>query len=430
MGVFTPLDAGIDTHFVYLSRSHATTVNIVVRAQLNRPVEDGVANAALEALTALHPYLVGVVTQLSDTQFALMHSRDRLPTLAIQEASDATLLAIMQRASERKQYLFALERGELAHLQIWRSSNGCVVELSFAHLLGDVTAGLMLFRDLLTFLDQAIAGSVVPPRPRQRLLYNERRLGWNVELRPVVPLSPPPDRPLDYRKWQYRNTAYQRFAMPMGKFAAVRQWLQEHEVVGSVTDVFYYILARLYHPPVLENSKFLAIQSFRHLCSQAVDVENINTSAIFCPLAHGEDLAHKERWIAAVHAARRRAVTEQGVTDVMHFFRCLNRSMQELSVDSMRALISAFVDMDVLAINNYGIVDRFMTGYQHFAVLDVDIQDGAPAQEIRLFSYQGIVHMNPMLDPSGPLAPQELWAGLNYELDHLLGSKRFKGRRA
>jgi len=423
-----PLDFSFDTHFVYVDQCYENTLNIVVRAKVNAAFQETHITEAATALVQKHPYIAAKVvacdTEEETNSYHLAHLPGSMLGHNIRKTSIEKILATMQQTSPMREYRFDIYNGELAHIEVLHDDNSSIIELSCAHLVGDVTAIIMLFSDLLAFLDQAISGHINTPSAQTRLTFNEKRYAWKITQKNIDTLPFPDNTSINNNKWPKLSFDYKRGQIPITTLTKTKEWLQHKNINGKVTDVFYYLIERLYHKKYGTDLNFLAVFSFRHLLENEIDKTNINTSAIFSALEVPKDLLDSPKdWIEKSCWLRNHSITTDGVMGMIHFLRCLNYSMRDKSTNDRRALINSYIPMDkCYAINNFGSVDKLIINTSNFQIIDIDIQDGVPAQEIRIFGHNDALLVNPMLDPEGPISADALLTDLSSSLTDLIQS--------
>ncbi len=246
-----PLDNVFDEHWIYVHRHQETGFNIVVRALVDCSFDESQITQTLMALSQKHPYLLGKVVEdpsaRQGCRFYLETSSDKTLSQHIEKASEDQIETLLKQPSARREYLFDIENGELAHLQLWQNEKRCLLEFSCVHLVGDVTAVLLLCKDLLHYLDQSV---VTGPGPSvneiaQRLPFDEQRYGWQIEPQAITALPLPDGAPSNPDKWPPAEFLYGKYSMPLSKFNEIKAWLKNHGSDAAVSDLFYYVATKL-----------------------------------------------------------------------------------------------------------------------------------------------------------------------------------------
>lgn len=420
-----PLDNAFDEHWIYVHRHQKTGFNIIVRAQLDSNFTENQVIQAVAALCRKHPYLLGKVvedpSEREGYRFYLEISNEKALSQKIEEVSSVEIETLMKQLSKRREYFFDIEKGELAHLQLWQNKEQCLLEFSCVHLLGDVTAVLLIVKDLLHYLDQSRNGVPSIEKPVQRLMFDEKRYGWEVEQQPILPLPLPENAPDNPDKWPPPEFLYGKYSFPLSQFNVIRQWLKDHQIEATVNDLFYYIASNLYSEVDEDDLNFSVVLSFRHLLKGGIEQNNVNTSVIFSLINMNDiDAGNVRAWLNQLNATRKAALSQHGIMGLIHFLRCLNAALYEADEKTGRALINTYLPIDLFAFNNFGKLDHIFDHTKNFNVTEIDIQDGVPCQEVRMFSFKGRLHMNPMLSPKGPYTPEKFWQKFTSELKAIL----------
>ena len=420
-----PLDNVFDEHWIYVNRHQQTGFNIVVRALLDCSFNESQVSHALTALSQKHPYLLGKVVEnpgvRKGSRFHLETSSGNSLSHHIEQASNDQIEVLLKQPSERREYLFDIENGELVHLQFWQNEKQCLLEFSCVHLIGDVTAVLLLCKDLLHYLDQSIVAEPSVNETAQRLPFDEKRYGWQIEQQPITPLPLPEGAPSNPDKWPPPKFLYGKYSMPISQFNNIRAWLKNQDSDAAVSDVFYYIATKLYSEANVDDINFSVVLSFRHLLEDEQEQNNINTSVIFS-LIDMQDISSVDvnDWLNKLNTTRKDALSHQGIMGLINFLRCLNASLYEADEQIGRALINAYLPINLFSFNNFGKVDHYFDHTNNFNVKEIDIQDGVPCQEVRVFSFKEVLHMHPMLSPTGPFTPETFWQKYTSELEKLV----------
>lgn len=420
-----PLDNVFDEHWIYVHRHQKTGFNIVVRALVNCSFSESQITQALDALSQKHPYLLGKVVEDPGSRqgchFYLDTSCDNLISHKIEQATTVQIETLLKQPSARREYLFDIENGELANLQLWQNENQCLLEFSCVHLVGDVTAVLLLCKDLLHYLDQSIVAEPSVNEIAQRLPFDEQRYGWKIEPQAITPLPLPDGAPSNPEKWPPAKFLYGKYSMPLSKFNEIKTWLKKHGSDAAVGDLFYYVATRLYNEADESDLNFSVVLSFRNLLEAENEKNNINTSVIFSLIdiqdIDGENI---NVWLNKLNTTRKASLSHQGVMGLVNFLRCLNTSLYDADEQTGRALINAYLPINLFAFNNFGKVDHYFDHTNNFNVKEIDIQDGVPCQEVRVFSFKERLHIHPMLSPTGPFTPKTFWEKYTTELEKII----------
>lgn len=424
-----PLSNAFDTHWAYVHRYMGSSVNIIFRAHLNKRLcIDDIENT-IDVLVVKHPYLIAMVCEeMRDENPAFyFNTIDNRPlSSCFNEVESGNITDILNSPSQRRNYRFDLQAGELAHIEIWRDSYNTLIELSCAHILTDVTGMLLLMSDFLTILDSQKAIDKPKENRCQRLPFDEVRYGWENTYKAPAPLPIPEALSSNTEEWPDVNVEYLRQGFPYEKFSKIKEYLSERHIKAKVADFFYYILSFMYSKEYGGSIQTNAIMSFRDLMNDKVDIDNINTFVVFTQVDMTDRaLSDPASWMEYFYSVRKNAIKPENIVEFMNFFRCLNLSMPGNDLINGRRILNTLLPVNsqnaVFVFNNYGVIDHFFEGLSQFDLIDIDVQDGVLAQEVRMFSFKNKIHFNMMFSPETvPFTVEEFWRVFNVYIDEVL----------
>lgn len=424
-----PLSNAFDTHWAYVQRYMGSSVNVILRTKLDKRFSISELDNAIDILVLMHPYLVSKVceeTVGTDSQFFLETIDGQMISSHFNDVNDSEIDAVLNKCSRYRDHCFNFGSGELAHIEIWRDAHHTLIELSCAHLLTDVTGALILMSDFLRSLDNQVERRDLCVSQKQRLPFDEKRYGWKNTPNKIHPLPLPEVLSQNAEKWPSLTFNYLRREFSTDKFLAIKNYLSDRNIKAKVPDFFYYILSLMYASEYDGSIQTNVILSFRNLLESYEEINSINTLAVFAHVdMSAENLADQKSWIEYFYAARKKIVSVEEVIGFMNFFRCLNISMPGNDVIKGRQLLNTLLPVNsqdaVFVFNNYGVIDQYFSSFKRFKVVDIDVQDGVLAQEVRMFSFDGKVYFNMMFSPETvPFSVSEFWEKFNFHIDKIL----------
>lgn len=426
------LSDAFDTHWIYVHRYMESSVNVVLRVRIDKrlPVED--IDIAVDALVSRHPYLMSRVCEektINDvSQFYLETIDEGSLSRNFNEVEGGEIEVVLNNVSQWRTHCFDLENGELAHVEVWRDKESTLIELTCAHLLTDVTGIMLLMSDLLGALDSDEALDELRTSSCQRLPFDEVRYDWKKEHEQSVALPLPEKLSPNAEKWPEVHFEYLRKEFSIEKFSKIKSFLSKNHIKAKVADFFYFILSLMYLREYGGSIQTNAILSFRHLLENDIDINSVNTLAVFSHVdIPDEKLSDPALWMKHFFEVRIGVIKQESIIEFMNFLRCLNLAMPGRDVIKGRQVLNTLLPVcsndKVFVFNNYGVIDTFFDGLNRFGVTDVDVQDGVLAQEVRMFSFKQKIHFNMMFSPDAlPFTTEEFWMQFNLYIDDVLGS--------
>ena len=417
------LDTSHDTLLIYLRRFHSTTVNIICRVKVNAVLSEAVTQEALNTLQKKHPLLGSPITARTNSdgknEFVINYN-DQIPLKSIHHiTNNEEIDNLLHAPSQQLHYNFDIEQGEQLQAHFFTSKKETLIELSFAHLIGDVASILTLTQDFLNFVDiEDLSQQTEKMEKVPRLLFEESRYSWDLPSIDLPPIEIP--EPTGDSQWPEHNAAYRRYKMPQTAFKKLSAALKEKSINASSTDLFYLAIARMYEPHGDDSLNLASIQSYRHLLPKE-DQETINTAALLKPIEINHNTESEAKlWLEEFKNQRISSITPTEVFTAISFMRNLNETLSKCSHEQGKQLLHQIMPRGFFAINNYGKVDHYFDNFNHLKVTDLDIQGGAPGDEVRMFGLHDSIYMAAMLDTTGPIDIDLFWPHFETELNKIL----------
>ena len=410
-----PLDDFFDTHFVHVDRCNETTLNIIIRARINRTIESYNVAEALKLLNEKHNYLSAKVVEKTSSDKSIHYKLHPVEQNSfyydVLEVNPGSLDAIMNSLSEYRYHRFKLNEGPLVHLQVWHDNSNSIIEFSCAHLLGDITAALIITNDILDLINASIDKRIPTLTACERIVFSIDKLkGREAKHEPLILSSDDlPDS--NYEKWPQPDYTYERHSISLERFKHVDGVLENKGIKAKTIDLFYYFAFYIYYNNFGTELDLSVIFSFRKHLKYDKHKNCINTFAIFAPLIFpSSNIENIKVCLEEIYRQRKSAIKIAGVNNALNFIHSLNNLVAGKDIKASRNIINSLIQMgSVFCFNNLGSVDYYFRDRSNFNVIDIDIQDGVPTDETRMFGFRNNVHINPMLQSNGSISAARFW---------------------
>ncbi len=419
------LDDGWDLHMIDRERYLGISSNIVVRASLRHAWPVAHWQEAVRRWLVHHPYLnARVVGVDGDSEFVLVPASGALLTCG--SIGRTSFTQRLTKPSELCWHRFRFRRGPLAKVDVLAASGQTLVELAITHLIGDGMSLLYLFADLLVCLVAGSDNSPLPGEGAPRLIFNPDNIRLSrIEGEPQLPAPAisSGDNTDDYAPSRYWHGVLSRSVID-----GLGDWLKGNRINAGITDVLFLIAHRALKVE-RQPLPLAVIQSCRNLVPPAMrrQIGNLSVySQIDSARLPSATIPHE--WLAALCIQRRNAAAKEKWCQQQRFVRKLNQSMRHYQdLDVIRRFLHQLMRGNQFSVNNYGdFASYFITHPASEAVLDsildIDIQDASPTQEMRLLSVRGSTFVNICLHadtlPAGGDCAVWFYEGIDKILKH------------
>lgn len=405
----TILDNVYDQYWINLYHYKNTTQNISVKVWLDSYLEEDLLRHALEKLLLIHPYLssqLGSVDLGNDVEkLFVLYDLPNMISVNFNKVESEMLKGVMEETSKNRNICFNLSEGELIRITTWSDGKTTILELSVAHLIGDISAVLSILSDLLKSIDNKLQDIVTIESVIQRRGFSSSRYAWGKGEKTRGQL-----KKLDTRRNSIEEvplTGFKRYTLPIETIEKAGVWLKENNIDAKPTDLFQYTCATSF-----DIYTFIVVLSYRSLLKNSNGAYDINTSTV-CALMNLEE--HKTNKIAEVlekiYSRRKEMMTNDGVLAWVNHLRTINLSLNCLSINEGSRLLNglAITDKNVFSLNNFGSIDSYFDNYKKLNIIDLSIQDSAPVQGLRMFGFRDKLHMYPVLRSDNAMTPDEYW---------------------
>ena len=416
-----PLDNVFDEHWIYFDQIQHTTFNILTRFRLQGSITECSIQSALNHLHQKHPYLnAQVEKQPNGEGFQLVYNPSTPLKYRLIESTEDALNTLMNTRSPMLKKRMNLYAGELFFLTIWQANDQWVLECCIPHFLADTLGLLTLSSDLLDYLDNPANTNEISPQ--ERYSYHQLTADWPIDERPITPLSLDPSEAIPNPDWKTTSIAYQRKIFPKNTLQQLKDLLVANKMQAKEMDFFYYILEQMYNKHFQQKMPLSCVFSYRSLLNKQHQ-NAINNLIVFSLIdVDKQQFPTPADWMDDFAFQRHSIVCKQGAMEIAYYLKNLNHTLKHSSKDEAQPLLNQLISYQVSMINNLGNLDTYFSP-SNFKILDIDIQDAVPAQEIRTFSYQGERHFNLSLPHTHKLlSTEQFWQLFMKEVNYLLGN--------
>lgn len=404
----------LEIHLFLTEKYQGSTANIIVRVLVDCTFSTNQLSDALIALGNRHPYILARYfsgkDQRTSARVYCETKKNRRIKFDVERCTDQALKVQMDTLSEMRHHLFDHEKGKLCHLRVFQSENSSLVEFSASHIIGEVPSVIILLGDLLGFLDQSLEQDIEKVEPCKKFIFDEELFGWPKAEQTVFSIEVPEESQRNFHKWTLGKSDYRRFSITIDQFKGVSNFLKRNNINAKVVDVFYYEASRILYGILKRDPNFWLIMGYRHLLKDRSLRSSVFNFAFFEPVSYVQfDTGDVNKWLEAFYQYRKKLITPDGVAAARNFFNSLNVAMQGTDISYGRMLMNSVVKFPDFAFNNYGEIDNYIGVPQRFSLIDIDIQNGVPGQEIRFYTFRGKLFFNVIFSKEEPVNVDHFW---------------------
>lgn len=416
-----------EIHLLLVSKFQKSSVNILVRAEIDICPTLAQIKAATAGLVRQHAYLnARYYSEEKSHQVRYFYEEVECKKYSVDVVEPVdSLQQVMASLSPMRRYVFSLHKGELIKVVVYQKAGASVVELTMAHIVGEGPSAFILMGDLLGHLDQQLGTDKNTVNKESKYFFKESDFGWPdfsspdaaIRENPLPPLTDAPDN-TGSDPWVLPDAVLQRYKLPSTIFVSLSQWLKENRINAKVSDVFYYIAYKLLKKMLNRSPEFWLIMSYRNQLQAHFSPKTIYNFAFFSPvMSELFDGRSIHSWLKDFFHYREQLISPENVALSRRFFYQLNKAMENEDLATGKRFMDSVVKVPDFSFNNFGKLDQYIGEQKHFTVSDIDLQDGTPAQEIRYFSYRDSLFFNPTFFKEGEIDLEEFWTLFTVELD-------------
>jgi len=402
-----------ERHLILVERYQNSSVNIVVKTKINHVIYERDMCLAVKHLLRKHPYLnARYFIDNSSGEYRYFYQEMKDPQYRIEcfPIMDKKCLDIMDSLSDLRSYCFNYAAGELFRVKVYQSENFSIVELVASHIIGEVPSIIILMGDILKNIDSLVGGVPVCSDRKEKYIFNEADFSWQDFNYTNLGLETAKIEKATNNPWVLSESKLRREKFPVDLYQKIKSWVLKSAADVIVSDIFYYAANQVLKELLGKDPDMWLILSYRGNSIDNKMHDGIYNFAYFSPISC-ESFAQDDdrKWLRSFAANRNSAISADGVYQVRNFIYSLNIAMQGEGIERGIDIMNAYINLPEFAFNNFGKIDRYIGELKNIDILDIEIQDGTPTQEMRYFSYKEEIYMNLTLFRNSGLNIDKFW---------------------
>ena len=414
-----------EIHLLLVEKYQQSSVNIVIRAVIDNCYPNEIYNAALHSLVRSHPFLAARYTSSIEGGVSRYYYEelDVDGTGAnIIQSNDSVIEQTMQGLSAMRSFLFNHESGVLYSLNVNVGESKSMLELTCPHVLGEIPSIILLMGELLGNIDQLVRTGKSRKPKNEKYFFNENDFSWssceyedlNFDAANVAPLEKDP--------WILPEATLVRHKLDSIYFKQIKTWLLNGNINATASDVFYYVAHQVLTEMLGGSPNMWLILSYRNQAKTEEVKNSCYNFAFFAPVNTSIfDDSGDKAWLESMCKYRQTLVTREGVCATRNFFYSLNKAMEGKDVCTGKSIMDSLVKFPDFAFNNFGMIDPYVGTHESFNVIDFDVQDGTPVQEIRYFTLGDTFYINPTFFDESGIDVSKFWSEFEVTLMRIVG---------
>ncbi len=387
----TTLDGAWDLNIIYRERYLGTSSNVIVRLLLATTWSQAQWLDAVELLLVRHPYLRSkLVCEHDNYYLRAVH----FPIVEFLQSEGMDLEAKMTKLSQLCHFRFRFRRGPLAKIFVVNNGGETLIEFGISHLIGDGASLLAMASDLLHYLQGG-----EKPKPASRLPFTAELLG---EQHASEQIAAPATGALGQTEPYFPELDFFHSSIAAIALQNIKSVLREKKLSAGITDVFYWAFVKALLDRNLPVPPLAVIQNYRHLFVDDCLKQSTGNFAQYSQIAlpDCDPSAMPYDWMEAFSKTRKSLTTTRRILQQNTFVQQINSLFSEnYSLEESRTILNNFIGGSQFAINNYGKAFNLDDNIQSL-IIDVDIQDEAKLQEMRLITVGNKLFFNLAIDKS------------------------------
>jgi len=413
-----------EIHLLLLEKYQGSSVNIVIRAVIDECFSDEVYNAALNSLVKAHPYLSARYTSTVDSgvfRYFYEELDSSENNVNIAKVKDKAIDLEMHALSPMRTYLFKQDDGVLFHLNVYVSECRSMLELTCPHIIGEIPSIIILMGDLLKNMNQLISARDPGNCINEKYYFDESDFSWEACVYEELNLKTDNVEKLKKDPWFLPEATLERHKLDSAYFRKIKNWLTENDINAVASDVFYYLAHQVLTDILGCNPDMWLILSYRNKAGKEEVKNSLYNFAFFAPVNTSVfDGGNDKKWLESIYEYRQNLITREGVCASRNFFYSLNKAMEGKDAQVGKNVMDSLVKFPDFAFNNFGRIDQYVGKHESFNIIDFDVQDGTPAQEIRYFSLDDVLYINPTFFEGSGIDIKKFWGAFEENLMQLL----------
>lgn len=414
-----------EIHLLLVEKYQKSTVNIVIRAVIDECFSDDVYASALNSLVKKHPYLTAKYTSESDSgesRYFYEESNSVTASLNITRMKDESIDREINVLSPMRSHLFKTNDGMLHHLNIYVGESKSLLELACPHIVGEIPSIIILMGDLLKNIDQQSGAGHDEILKNEKYYFNEADFSWQTCVYENLNFETDKADKLETDPWILPKATLERHKLDPSYFKKINSWLINNNIPAKASDVFYYIAHQVLTGILDASPDMWLILSYRNNALNKKIKNSIYNFAFFAPVNTSVfDGGSQKEWLSSICSYRQNLISREGVCASRNFFYSLNKAMQGKDIQTGKNIMDALVKFPDFAFNNFGKIDSYVGTHERFNIIDFDVQDGTPVQEIRYFSLGETFYINPTFFEKSGVDVKIFWHEFEENLVGILG---------
>lgn len=413
-----------EIHLLLVEKYQGSSVNIVVRVVIDECFSDEIYSDALNSLVKSHPYLSARYTS-EEEGGVFRYYYEELETakanIQISEVNDDVIDLEMHELSSMRSHLFKHDEGVLYKLNVRAGNSRSLLELTCTHIIGEIPSIIILIGELLNNIDQLVTTEKTSIHRNKKYRFNEDDFSWKTCVYENLNFETDKVERLKNDPWVLPKATLERHKLDTAYFRGITNWLSKNKIKAAASDVFYYIAHQVLTEALGSNPDMWLILSYRNKAIKEKVKNSIYNFAFFAPVNTSEfDGGNEKEWLESIYQYRMNLITREGVCASRNFFYSLNRAMEGKDIQTGKNIMDSLVRFPDFAFNNFGRIDPYVGKHESFTILDFDVQDGTPAQEIRYFTLGDTFYINPTFFDRSGVDVKAFWNAFEERLGQML----------
>ena len=402
-----------EIHKILLEKYQKSSANIVVRVMIDRKYAKQEYGLALKYLASMHPYINAKYSHEKDFGY-FYEEINACKEIVLHDKDDFYVEHMMESLSQMRTYLFNHSIGELFALNVVQGSTKSIIELTCSHILGEVHSIIMIMGEYIKILDGIHNIDSLSNDIHEKYFFQESDFGWGEFKYKNLKFTEPKENHDQGGPWILPQAIFRRYKLPIKDYIKIKGWLSDNKIQAKVSDFFYYVANEVLTEFLGRSPDLWVIVNYRNKAK----TEKIKNSAYNFGFFSSVDTSAYDRgniknWLESFFRYRSGLVTEKGVFNLKNMFYSLNLAMENKEIGEGKKIMNSIVRFPDFAFNNFGEIDHYIGQPNNFKIIDFDIQDGTPSQEIRYFYLNGNIYMNPTFFEGSGIDADGFWTLFN-----------------
>ena len=413
-----------EIHLLLLEKYQKSSANIVIRAVIDQCFDAHIYAQALNALITSHPYLCARYTsEINSGEHRYYYEEvctdDAIVNIV--QLDNKQINSHMNTLSSQRNFLFKHDAGVLYHLNVFTGDTNSMLELTCPHIIGEIPSILILMGELLANIDQIVCTGTSNSPVHKKYNFNENDFAWDKFVYENLDFESCDLNTINTDPWVLPDATLERHKLDALYFKKIKNWLSINNINATTSDLFYNIAHHVLTDMLGGCPDMWLILSYRSKAVEEKTKSSIYNFAFFAPVNTSIfNDESQQQWLESICTYRQNLITQEGVYASRNFFYSLNKAMEGKDLSDGKNIMNSLVKFPDFAFNNFGQIDPYVGKHKRFNIIDFDVQDGTPAQEIRYFSLGDTLYINPTFFNASKLDITTFWAMFEKKLMELI----------